>query len=386
MKPKRNVEKRIQQTLDVVGQTEALAAQNLNLKSEINKLEEKLAQANSDNSTGSVIEERGAFRVDIDNIQPSLQCRKTILPIHIEKRCQTLLENRQRKSLILIPLEETGKYEIEDGELTWRAAQSLVEKGHQEWQQLNAVATTRDSRDDANKRSLIHHRHAEHLNNLDYAEGILIELKKEVVIQLSDQEINQTNGVQDLALNNRFKKIIGSLKNKLTRNQEFKKLYEELKSKPSLERKMILEKASYLSKTEKEVLDFFCRWQEDNISTFYKSILPLAFVSDNLKKAVRNRGLSCTLALMLNKVKDKATALKLTNLAIKNHWSKSDLKAEIEKYQKPEDPTKSSRQSYFRCLKNIEEISTEVIETYSSEEKQELITLLENKLKLLKNK
>lgn len=386
MKPKRNVEKRIQQTLDVVGQTEALAAQNLNLKSEINKLEEKLAQANADDSTESVVEERGAFRVDIDNIQPSLQCRKTILPIHIEKRCQTLLENRQRKSLILIPLEETGKYEIEDGELTWRAAQSLVAKGHQEWQQLNAVATARDSRDDANKRSLIHHRHAEHLNNLDYAEGILIELKKEVVIQLSDQEIKQTNGVQDLALNNRFKKIIGSLKNKLTRNQEFKKLYEELKSKPSLERKIILEKVSYLSKTEKEVLDFFCRWQEDNISTFYKSILPLAFVSDNLKKAVRNRGLSCTLALMLNKVKDKATALKLTNLAIKNHWSKSDLKAEIAKYQKPEDQPNSSRQSYSRCLKNIKEISTEVIETYSPKQKQELISLLEKKLELLKDK
>ena len=376
----------MQETLDVVGQAEALAAQNLNLKSEIDKLEEKLAQANFNDSTDSVGEGIGAFQVNINDIQPSLQCRKTILPLHIEKRCQTLLENGQRKSVILIPLEETGKYVIEDGELTWRAAKSLVEKGHQEWQQLNAVAATRDSRDDANKRSLIHHRHAEHLNNLDYAEGILIELKKDVSIQLSDPEIKKTNGVQDLALNNRFKKIIGSLKNKLTRNQEFKKLYEELKSKPSLERRLILEKVSYLSKTEKEVLDFFYRWQEDNISTFYKSILPLAFISENLKKAVRNKGLSCTLALMLNKVKDKATASRLTNLAIKNNWSKSDLKAEIDKYQKPEEQPNSSRQSYSRCLKNIEEISVEVIETYSSEQKKELITVLENKLKLLNRK
>ncbi len=110
MKPKRNVEKRIQQTLDVVGQAETLAVQNLNLKSEISKLEAKLAQANFNNSTGETVEgkqrlselgaelevERGTFLVDISNIQPSAQCRKTILPIHIEKRCQTLLENGQR--------------------------------------------------------------------------------------------------------------------------------------------------------------------------------------------------------------------------------------------------------------------------------------------------
>ena len=398
MKPKRNVEKRIQQTLDVVGQAETLAVQNLNLKSEISKLEAKLALANFNNSTGETVEgkqrlselgaelevERGTFLVDISNIQPSAQCRKTILPIHIEKRCQTLLENGQRKSLILIPLKEPGKYEIEDGELTWRAAQSLVGKGNKTWQQLKAVVTTRASRDDANKRSLIHHRHAEHLNNLDYAEGILLELKKEVAIQLSDPEIKQANGVPDLALKNRFKKIIGSLKNKLTRNPEFKQLYEELKSKSSINRILVLEKVSYLNKTEKEVLDFFYRWQEDNISTFYKSVLPLAFMSDYLKKAVRTRGLSCTLALMLDKVKERTIVQKLTKEAIKNNWSKSDLKAELHKLQKPAAPQQSSGQNYARCLKNLEEISASVIETYSSQQKQDLINLLESKLALLK--
>ena len=163
MKAQKNIRERTKENFQKSTESTAVFQENVKLKQEISQLQAQLEQAR--NSSGEVREQSleqirsqlenqdGKLKININDISPSDQCRKTILPIHIEQRSQTLLDNGQRKSLILIPLTEGGKYEIEDGELTWRAASSLVEGGYTDWEFLEAVVTPREEdQDEAHKR------------------------------------------------------------------------------------------------------------------------------------------------------------------------------------------------------------------------------------------
>ena len=59
------------------------------------------------------------------NIQPSKQCRQTFSETVIQKRRRSLQEG-QLDPLVLIPIADSvgqeKQYQIEDGEVTWRAA------------------------------------------------------------------------------------------------------------------------------------------------------------------------------------------------------------------------------------------------------------------------
>lgn len=395
MKAKTNIKERTKQSFQQADKSNVLTKQNIELKQKITELEAALLHSKNNSSIDrekilnelrvELEKEQGTFQVNVYNIRPSNQCRKTILPLHIEKRAQSLLEHGQMESLILIPLAEERQYEIEDGEITWHAARLLVERGNEKWQLLKAVATTRPIEDDANKRSLIHHRHAENLNNLDYAEAILKELKKDIPLLLSDQEIQKADGSQELAYNHRYKKIIGSIANKLLRIEEFRPLYEELKLKPQFDRLLAFREITYLDTTEKQVLEFFYRWQEDNINTFYRTVLPTVFISDYLKKAIRHKGLSCTLALILDKIQDSKQQQELTKNTIKYGWLKTTLKKEINRLKNPDNDghDNSDSISYQDFFKQITNLNEEAVASYSTQQKQDLIKMLKEKLTLL---
>ena len=392
MKAQKNIRERTQENFQKATESTVIFQENAKLKQEISQLQAQLEQAR--NSSGEVREQslekirselenkEGKLKIHINDMQPSDQCRKTILPIHIEQRSQTLLDNGQRKSLILIPLAKAGKYEIEDGELTWRSASLLVDRGHTDWEYLESVITpVKENLDEAHKRSLIHHLHAVHLNSLDKAEALFRELRKSVPLDLSDKEIKAGQGSQVRAQNLKFKQIIGKLKNKLPKIPGFQEIYNSLKNKPAQERLSALAKLNYLSDEERQVLEFFYSWQIENIASFYRKVMPTVFLSDKLKKAVREKGLGCPQAILLDKVIDRKTQSKLLAQTIKNSWSESELKTKINDLS---ESRSNENKSYSSVIKATAKITEETIKNYSPEQRQELIDLLEKKLDLLK--
>ena len=388
MKAKKNVRERMQETLNVVGQTENLKEQNQVLRQKIAELETRLFFSNDSASESdrklileqlrSNLETAGkVIELDLDDILYSDQCRKTFTPTQIRKRANSLLENGQMENLIVIETKEG--FELEDGELSTRAAHLLVKEGYKEWRKLKAVPVERPQNQNANHRSLIHHRHSEKLNQLDDAEAILKELKQNIQIDLSDKEIQKADGSQELAYKYKVKQILGSIRRKLLTNKQFVQIYNELKLKPAGERQDILSTIDYLDTLQKDILDFFYTWQEDNINTFYQTSLPLVFISQHLKEAIRHRGLDCTLARMLHKIKDPKLQKSLTDKAIKNDWSKATLKQEIDRLK----PDSSTQKKYEKLRKQIT-ISDEVVLELSPEQKQELIDIYEQTLLLLR--
>ncbi len=392
MKAQKNIRERTKENFQKSTESTAVFQENVKLKQEISQLQAQLEQARK--SSGEVREQSleqirsqlenqdGKLKIDINDISPSDQCRKTILPIHIEQRSQTLLDNGQRKSLILIPLAEPGKYGIEDGELTWRAASSLVEKGYTDWAYLEAVITPMEKeRDEAHKRSLIHHLHAVHLNSLDKAEALFRELRSSVHLELTEPEIKAADSSKDKAKNLKFKQIIGRIKNKLPKIPKFLEIYNSLKNKPAQERVSALAELNYLSEEERQVLEFFYSWQIENIASFYRKVMPTVFLSDKLKKAIREKGLGCSQAILLDKVTDQKTQTKLITQTLKNNWSESELKAKINDLSESRSP---ENRNYSSVIKATAKITEETIKSYSPEQRQELMRLLEEKLNLLK--
>ncbi len=392
MKAQKNIRERTKENFQKSTESTAVFQENVKLKQEISQLQAQLEQAR--NSSGEVREQSleqirsqlenqdGKLKININDLSPSDQCRKTILPIHIEQRSQTLLDNGQRKSLILIPLAEPGKYGIEDGELTWRAASSLVEKGHADWAYLEAVITPMEKeRDEAHKRSLIHHLHAVHLNSLDKAEALFRELRNSVHLELTELEIKAADSSKDQAKNLKFKQIIGRIKNKLPKIPKFLEVYNSLKNKPAQERVSALAELNYLSEEERQVLEFFYSWQIENIASFYRKVMPTVFLSDKLKKAIREKGLGCSQAILLDKVTEQKTQTKLITQTLKNNWSESELKAKINDLSESRSP---ENRNYSSVIKATAKITEETIKDYSPEQRQELMRLLEEKLNLLK--
>ena len=392
MKAQKNIRERTKENFQKSTESTAVFQENVKLKQEISQLQAQLEQAR--NSSGEVREQSleqirsqlenqdGKLKININDLSPSDQCRKTILPIHIEQRSQTLLDNGQRKSLILIPLAEPGKYGIEDGELTWRAASSLVEKGYADWAYLEAVITPMEKeRDEAHKRSLIHHLHAVHLNSLDKAEALFRELRNSVHLELTEPEIKAADSSKDKAKNLKFKQIIGRIKNKLPKIPKFLEIYNSLKNQPAQERVSALAELNYLSEEERQVLEFFYSWQIENIASFYRKVMPTVFLSDKLKKAIREKGLGCSQAILLDKVTDQKTQTKLITQTLKNNWSESELKAKINDLSESRSP---ENRNYSSVIKATAKITEETIKSYSPEQRQELMRLLEEKLNLLK--
>ena len=155
----------------------------------------------------------GKYKIAIKDIQPSQQCRQTFTDSAIVKRAQSLKEEGQLEPIILVPLAvETNKYQLEDGELRWRAANYLVELGHKEWEYLDAViAPISPNEQEIHRRSLIHHLHSEELNPLDRLEAITREIYWQIDLEIEPEEIAKHNGDKLAASQDKFKRILRNM-------------------------------------------------------------------------------------------------------------------------------------------------------------------------------
>jgi ParB family transcriptional regulator, chromosome partitioning protein len=245
------------------------------LKQKIKELESISAQTEA--STGK-------FWVLLDKIEPSKQCRQTFTESVIQKRMRSLEREGQLDPLVLISLSETEKrYQIEDGEVTWRAAKRLVEQGQTKWESLEAVLSNIDDLDTIHFRTLLHHLHSEGLNPLDRAESIMAEINLQLEIE--------TEAAVKLLRNIFYRSSRdNTIAEALANYSEEERYHEYLEQQ--------------LEPTQVKLISLLNRLQIE-LGSFVNNDLGMLALKDNLKTAIREKELPCHQAKLINKLSSK---------------------------------------------------------------------------------
>ncbi len=247
----------------------------------------------------------GKYKIAIKDIKPSQQCRQTFTEAAIFKRAQSLKAEGQLDPVILVPLaREANKYQLEDGELRWRAANYLVEQGHSDWEYLDAViAPISPSEEEIHRRSLIHHLHSEELNPLDRLEAITREIYWQIDLEINPEEIAKHNGDKLTASQDKLKKLLRNMHYFFKTNDEAKLKLQLLQQKPTANLQQ--EIASFeLSDIQKKLLHLLLDLQI-NFQSFVANDLPMTSLTNDLKQGIRVNGLGCHQALAINKLSAK---------------------------------------------------------------------------------
>ena len=256
----------------------------------VKELKEKIKEL--ENSSSVAETSTGKFLISLDRIEPSKQCRQTFTESVIQKRMQSLSREGQLDPLVLVPVSETEalsdrKYQIEDGEVTFRAAKRLVEQGDTQWEYLEAVLSNIEDLDTIHFRTLLHHLHSEGLNPLDRAESIFAEInlqlqiETEIAVKLLRNIVYKSS--QDIALAEAIA------------NCHLEEKYQEY-LRQQLETEQI------------KLITLFNRLQVE-LGSFVKNDLAMLALTKNLKTAIRKRELPCHQAKIINTLSSKTLAI-----------------------------------------------------------------------------
>ncbi len=283
---------------------------------EVDKREELLIQLRSQ------LEQRnGKVLVPIENITPSDQCRKTFTEAVILKRVESLKREGQLDSLILIPLtDKANYYQLEDGEVTWRAAKYLVESGEEKWKNLEAVISPLVGNErEIHRRTLLHHLHSEGLNSLDRAESLIRELNWSVDLAIYEDEVKEGQSRSEVAIA-KLKKILRNLDYLFRKNETADRTLQLIEKATREEQQQALEKLE-LNSLQIEIILVLLDFQVE-LHSFVANDLAMISLTEDLKQAVRERNLPCHQAKALGKLtakrlgKDDVAALEIRSKAI----------------------------------------------------------------------
>ena len=253
--------------------------------SKIQELKQKIKELEASDFTKA---STGKFLVLIDKIQPSKQCRQTFTESAIQKRMRSLSREGQLDPLVLVPLSEIENdaerlYQIEDGEVTWRAAKRLVEQGDSSWKHLEAVLSSISERDTIHFRTLLHHLHSEGLNPLDRAESIITEINLQLQIETEA--------------------AIKLLRNIVYRSSRDAMIAEAIALYSQEERSQkYLEQQ--LEPAQVKLISLLDRLQVE-IGSFVNNDLGMLALAETLKTAIREKDLPCHQAKLINKLNSK---------------------------------------------------------------------------------
>lgn len=256
----------------------------------VKELKEKIKEL--ENSSLVAETSTGKFLISLDKIEPSKQCRQTFTESVIQKRMQSLSREGQLDPLVLVPLSETEafsdrKYQIEDGEVTFRAAKRLIEQGDTQWEYLEAVLSNIEDLNTIHFRTLLHHLHSEGLNPLDRAESIFAEInlqlqiETEIAVKLLRNIVYRSS--RDLALAEAIANYYLE-----ERHQEYLK--------------------QHLETDQIKLITLFNRLQVE-LGSFVKNDLAMLALTKNLKTAIRKRELPCHQAKIINTLSSKTLAI-----------------------------------------------------------------------------
>jgi ParB family transcriptional regulator, chromosome partitioning protein len=255
----------------------------------VKELKEKIKEL--ENSSLLTETSTGKFLVALDKIEPSKQCRQTFTESVIQKRMQSLSREGQLDPLVLVLLSETEafsdrKYQIEDGEVTFRAAKRLIEQGDTQWEYLEAVLSNIEDLDTIHFRTLLHHLHSEGLNPLDRAESIFAEINLQLQIE--------TEEAVKLLRNIVYKASRDLVLSEAIANFHLEERYQEYLQQQ-------------LETDQIKLITLFNRLQVE-LGSFVKNDLAMLALTKNLKTAIRKRELPCHQAKIINTLSSKTLA------------------------------------------------------------------------------
>ena len=257
------------------------------------------------NEYRSQLEQRnGKILVPISHIIPSDQCRKTFTEAVVLKRVESLRREGQLDSLILIPIvDQPDHYQLEDGEVTWRAAKHLVEAGDEKWKNLEAVISPLVGNErDIHRRSLLHHLHSESLNSLDRAESIIRELNWSIDLEIDESQIEAGQSRFEAGVV-KLKKILRNLDYQFRKNKAAKRILQQTDRVTRDEQQKALEELD-LNILQIEIILVLLDFQID-LHSFVANDLAMISLPADLKHAVRQRDLPCHQAKDLGKLTAK---------------------------------------------------------------------------------
>ena len=224
----------------------------------------------------------GILSIPVDQIQPNPnQPRQTFLQASIESMSRSLATEGQLEPIILIPKENEEKLVIFDGERRWRGAVQLG------WKTLQAVMIQEPEA--LHRKALLTSLHREDLNALDKAEAIAREIA--FVAGLDFQNIPR---------------ILARAMRRLKRQKQAAAL-SALIALPVSEQKSGLTELS-LDEAETAVLEVLLDLQL-NPASIDANIFPMLSIADDLKKAIREQGLSGPSAIALQTLNAKNLGL-----------------------------------------------------------------------------
>jgi ParB family transcriptional regulator, chromosome partitioning protein len=315
----------------------------------------------------------GKIVVSIDRIIPSDQCRKTFPEAVILKRVESLRQEGQLDPLILIPsTEKPNHYQLEDGEVTWRAANYLVQAGENKWRNIEAVLSTLTGNErEIHRRSLLHHLHSESLNTLDRAESLIRELNWSLNLETDE-----------------IKKLLRNLDYEFRKNSEAKLILQQIDKSSKEEQQKDLQGLNLNESQIAVILELFAFQIE--LHSFVANDLPTIDLSEDLKQAIRQKELGCHQAKTLNKLncknlnEDETTTAKIRAKAIEtvleNQLSVKDarnLVSEILKQhqtEKPQSITKAKTNRQYQAIKQNLKVPLKRLQPNQLQSLKELMT------------
>ncbi|MBW4491434.1 MAG: ParB N-terminal domain-containing protein [Trichocoleus desertorum ATA4-8-CV12] len=232
-----------------------------NLETELARLREQLTS------------QTGEMEVETDLIDPNpSQPRQTITDAEIQKKVRFLTQQGQTVPIILIP-QENGRYLIFDGEVRWRAAKFKLG-----WEKIKAVLVPMP--DDLHRSALETFLGFEDLNPLDKAEAVFRQVKQDTELDPAKAFTLLNTCLRAMERSGQIKEL-GKLVDASSEAQAAK--LQSLEVTDDLALKLLL-----------SILHMGL-----NPASVKTQLLPMLSLADDLKEAVRKRGLKGAHALIL---------------------------------------------------------------------------------------
>lgn len=267
------LEQKLTQAVDceqqLICEIEQLRARNLDngerqqLQNQIDLLKEHLKQ------------NQGVIQYPVEKIYPNTDQPRQTFKDEVEAMVLSLREEGQLDPIIIF---DDGM--LFDGECRWRAAKILA------WSTIEAVITARvQDKKTLRRKAYLTSLHRRSLNALDKAET-LVAIACDEIPNLSPQDVPR---------------IVNRVLTRLKRKQQSYR--ERLHLQPRSQQTEWLAKLE-LDSVEAQVISVFLGLQEHLVS-LNRNIFPALNLTADLKVAVRERGLGCPQALILNRLTEK---------------------------------------------------------------------------------
>lgn len=327
------------------------AIQSPELEKELQRLREQLLQ------------QSGEIQIEVNLIDPNpFQPRQTITPESIEAKKRLLKKHGQISSIILIP-QENGRYLLLDGQLRWEAAKSLG------WGKIRAVVTAPPQ--DINQFSLLTFLGFEDLNPLDKAEAIFTELSK--LTELKENEVST---------------LLAKVIKRIERDKKTKDLSKLLNVSVE-EQEEGLEELGFKG-VEKTILLVLLELGL-NPNSVKANLMPMLSLPEDLKHAIRQKGLKGGHALALVTISAKTLGISekkatrerslITSQVLQEHLTVSETRELIKRIKaKYLTPKQSDSKDVRIAIDKMKKLSTKSLSCASDEQLQQLSTLLRLKL------